>query len=73
VVNGHSWKDLMSVPAEMVTLYPVAGAFTHYATRFLDPAFGTHLHWHLGAHIDKAPRIRIGLELLLLLGHHTTW
>jgi amino acid transporter len=28
------------LPAEMVTLYPVAGAFTHYATRFLDPAFG---------------------------------
>lgn len=34
------FRSLTSHLAEMVTLYPVSGAFTHYATRFLDPAFG---------------------------------
>ncbi|GHJ87443.1 hypothetical protein NliqN6_3845 [Naganishia liquefaciens] len=37
---------MMVALGEMVTLYPVAGAFTHYATRFLDPAFGFALGWN---------------------------
>lgn len=26
--------------AQMTTLYPVSGAFTHYTSRFVDPALG---------------------------------
>ncbi|KAJ9113727.1 hypothetical protein QFC20_001752 [Naganishia adeliensis] len=37
---------MMVALGEMVTLYPVSGAFTHYATRFLDPAFGFALGWN---------------------------
>lgn len=31
---------MMVALGEMATLYPVAGAFTHYASRFVDPALG---------------------------------
>lgn len=30
----------------MTTLYPVSGAFTHYASRFVDPALGFALGWN---------------------------
>lgn len=31
---------MMIALGEMATLFPVAGGFTHYATRFIDPAMG---------------------------------
>lgn len=31
---------MMVALGEMASLYPVAGAFTHYAARFVDPALG---------------------------------
>jgi amino acid transporter len=31
---------------EMTTLYPVNGAFVHYASRFVDPALGFALGWN---------------------------
>jgi amino acid permease len=62
------------IPSEMVTLYPVAGAFTHYATRFLDPAFGKDLRFAEGIVLTwHSYRICIGLELFLLVGYHITW
>lgn len=30
---------------EMTTLYPVNGAFVHYASRFIDPSVGFALGW----------------------------
>jgi hypothetical protein len=59
----------------MVTLYPVAGAFTHYATRFLDPAFGKRYGRITATVADDASLSRFctGVELLLLLGDHITW
>jgi amino acid permease len=58
----------------MVTLYPVAGAFTHYASRFLDPAFGKDIRFSEGVVLTwRSCRIRIGLELFLLVGYGITW
>ena len=31
---------------EMTTLFPVSGAFTHYAARFVDPALGFSLGYN---------------------------
>ncbi len=31
---------MMVALGEMAALFPVAGGFTHYATRFVDPALG---------------------------------
>lgn len=32
--------SMMVALGELATLFPVAGAFTHYASRFVDPALG---------------------------------
>ena len=32
--------SMMVALGEMAALYPVSGAFTHYAARFVDPALG---------------------------------
>lgn len=37
---GTMVYGMMVALGEMATLFPVAGAFTHYATRFVDPALG---------------------------------
>lgn len=37
---GTMVYGMMVSLGEMATLFPVAGAFTHYATRFVDPALG---------------------------------
>lgn len=40
---------MMVALGEMAALYPVAGGFTHYATRFVDPAMGFALgfnYWY---------------------------
>ena len=31
---------------EMAVLFPVAGSFAHYSTRFLDPAWGFAMGWN---------------------------
>lgn len=31
---------------EMAVLYPVAGSFSHYSTRFVDPAWGFAMGWN---------------------------
>lgn len=31
---------------EMAVLYPVAGSFAHFSTRFLDPAWGFAMGWN---------------------------
>ena len=31
---------------ELAVMYPVAGAFAHYSTRFLDPAWGFAMGWN---------------------------
>ncbi|KAG1593359.1 hypothetical protein G6F47_009137 [Rhizopus delemar] len=37
---------LMTCLGEMATYMPVSGSFNHYATRFIDPAFGFALGWN---------------------------
>jgi amino acid transporter len=40
---------MMVALGEMATLFPVSGGFTHYATRFVDPALGFALgvnYWY---------------------------
>ncbi|GAA5808397.1 hypothetical protein MFLAVUS_001788 [Mucor flavus] len=37
---------LMTCLGEMATYMPVSGSFNHYATRFVDPAFGFALGWN---------------------------
>lgn len=37
---GSMVYGMMVALGEMATLFPVAGAFTHYASRFVDPALG---------------------------------
>ncbi|KAI8328799.1 amino acid permease/ SLC12A domain-containing protein [Choanephora cucurbitarum] len=37
---------LMTCLGEMSTYMPVSGSFNHYATRFVDPAFGFALGWN---------------------------
>lgn len=39
------WTMMVAL-GEMGALFPVAGAFTHYATRFVDPAMGFALGWN---------------------------
>lgn len=36
---------MMIALGEMTTLYPVNGAFVHYASRFVDPSLGFALGW----------------------------
>lgn len=31
---------------EMAVLFPVAGSFSHYSTRFIDPAWGFAMGWN---------------------------
>ena len=38
--------SMMIALGEMTTLFPVSGAFTHYAARFVDPAMGFALGWN---------------------------
>lgn len=40
---------MMVALGEMAALYPVSGAFTHYASRFVDPSLGFALglnYWY---------------------------
>ncbi|KAJ8655674.1 hypothetical protein O0I10_008559 [Lichtheimia ornata] len=37
---------IMTCLGEMATFLPVSGSFNHYATRFVDPAFGFALGWN---------------------------
>ncbi|EGF97503.1 uncharacterized protein MELLADRAFT_69955 [Melampsora larici-populina 98AG31] len=39
-IMGVVVYSMMVALGEMVTMFPVSGAFTHYATRFVDPALG---------------------------------
>lgn len=38
--------SMMVALGEMTTLYPVSGAFNHYAARFVDPSLGFALGWN---------------------------
>lgn len=38
------WSMMIAL-GEMVTMFPVSGAFTHYAARFFDPALGFAVGW----------------------------
>ncbi|KZO90439.1 amino acid permease [Calocera viscosa TUFC12733] len=46
VIVGTMVYSVMISLGEMTTLYPVSGSFTHYATRFVDPALGFALGWN---------------------------
>ncbi|KAL8287079.1 hypothetical protein RQP46_004085 [Phenoliferia psychrophenolica] len=43
---GFVVYSMMIALGELTTLYPVNGAFTHYASRFVDPALGFALGWN---------------------------
>lgn len=45
-IMGGIVFSMMVALGEMTTLFPVSGAFTHYASRFLDPAIGFGLGWN---------------------------
>ncbi|SGY47921.1 BQ5605_C001g00591 [Microbotryum silenes-dioicae] len=45
-IMGLVVYSMMTALGEMCTLYPVSGAFTHYAARFVDPALGFALGWN---------------------------
>ncbi|GAA95789.1 uncharacterized protein L969DRAFT_62736 [Mixia osmundae IAM 14324] len=45
-IMGSVVYSMMVALGEMCTLYPVSGAFTHYAARFVDPALGFALGWN---------------------------
>lgn len=36
----------MHALGEMAVLFPVAGSFSHYSTRFIDPAWGFAMGWN---------------------------
>ncbi|KAK5281879.1 hypothetical protein LTR20_009929 [Exophiala xenobiotica] len=42
IVAGVLWSVMQSI-AELATVFPVAGTFPHWATRFIDPAVGFSL------------------------------
>jgi amino acid transporter len=41
IVAGVLWSVMQSI-AELATVFPVAGTFPHWATRFIDPAWVSH-------------------------------
>lgn len=46
---------------EMASLFPVAGGFTHYAARFVDPALGFATgvnYWYSYAIVSKALHLK---------------
>ncbi|GAA5886550.1 hypothetical protein JCM6882_001684 [Rhodosporidiobolus microsporus] len=45
-IMGAVVYSMMVALGEMTTLYPVNGAFVHYASRFVDPALGFALGWN---------------------------
>lgn len=48
-IMGSVVYSMMVALGEMATLFPVSGSFTHYATRWLDPALGFALgvnYWY---------------------------
>ncbi|GAA5976310.1 hypothetical protein JCM5350_001416 [Sporobolomyces pararoseus] len=48
IMSGIVWT-MMTALGEMTTMYPVSGAFVHYASRFCDPALGFALGWNYWA------------------------
>jgi amino acid transporter len=46
VIMGSVVYSMMIALGEMATMFPVSGAFTHYATRWLDPALGFALGYN---------------------------
>jgi amino acid transporter len=40
IIIGTAVFGVMEALAEMATFLPVAGSFTHFAARFVDPALG---------------------------------
>ncbi|KAF8753328.1 Amino acid transporter [Rhizoctonia solani] len=46
IIMGFVVYCMMIALGEMATLFPVAGGFTHYATRFIDPAVGFALGYN---------------------------
>ncbi|GAA5863082.1 hypothetical protein JCM3774_001415 [Rhodotorula dairenensis] len=45
-IMGAIVYSMMIALGEMTTLYPVNGAFVHYASRFIDPSVGFALGWN---------------------------
>ncbi|GAA5984516.1 hypothetical protein JCM11641_007008 [Rhodosporidiobolus odoratus] len=45
-IMGAVVYSMMVALGEMTTLYPVSGAFVHYASRFVDPSLGFALGWN---------------------------
>ncbi|KAK4701163.1 hypothetical protein P7C70_g5076, partial [Phenoliferia sp. Uapishka_3] len=45
-IMGGVVGSMMIALGELTTAYPVSGAFTHYAARFVDPALGFALGWN---------------------------
>lgn len=45
-VIGFMVFCVMTCLGEMATYIPVSGSFNHYASRFVDPAFGFALGWN---------------------------
>ncbi|KAL7337816.1 amino acid permease/ SLC12A domain-containing protein [Rhodotorula toruloides] len=45
-IMGFIVYSMMIALGEMTTLYPVNGAFVHYASRFVDPSLGFALGWN---------------------------
>jgi Amino acid transporters len=46
IVGGVLWCVMQSI-AELATLFPTAGSFPHWATRFIDPSVGFSLAYFL--------------------------
>ena len=46
VIMGSVVYSMMVALGEMATMFPVSGSFTHYATRWLDPALGFALGYN---------------------------
>jgi len=46
LIMGSVVYSMMVALGEMTTLFPVSGSFTHYATRWLDPALGFALGYN---------------------------
>lgn len=46
------WSQMIAL-GEMTTLYPVNGAFVHYASRFIDPSVGFALGWVSGLPLPR--------------------
>lgn len=46
LIMGAVVYSMMVALGEMVTMFPVTGAFVHYATRFVDPALGFAVGWN---------------------------